>query len=267
MHAGQTPPSYPHLDARLQQLTGDALHFWGDSAVRRRSLEVVLDAYTQGDSPRLEAALRAVDQAIVDGLRALTFDRDSIKALRLRSLGVLGQKSPLCYLDLDADELRLALTVSHNPDTVVETWIHESVHARKRPWSVEYRTELEQWIGYEEGLAEMLSRQVSRLGALGSQLQPYERYHSAYESLAETLRVTPEELVRRFWAYEPGTVRQAITDVVDDLYHLSRGRHLSLQERLDVQTEADTIFDSAMEHLFSRAIERYMRRRWQTNLP
>jgi hypothetical protein len=152
--------------------------------------------------------------------------------------------------------------VSHRPDGAVETWIHESAHARKRPWGTGYREELGRWAGYEEGLAEMLSKEVSRLCALNSTYQPYRRYRRAYETLGEVLRVTPEELSRQFWRYEAGTVRQAFTDVVDDLYHLERGRHLSLQQRLELLTTADTMFDSTMESKFSRSIERSMTRVW-----
>jgi hypothetical protein len=94
MDAGTPTSPYPHLDARLQNLTGDALHFWGAAQARERALFDILNAYSAGDPVQLESALRSVDALIVAGLGALGFHRDPINNLRLRPLGVLGQKSP-----------------------------------------------------------------------------------------------------------------------------------------------------------------------------
>ena len=263
MLPGSPPPPYAHLDARLQQLPGAALHFWGDAAVRRAALQEILDAYTAGDTVRLDAALSAVDDAVVAGMQALGFDRAPINGLRFRRLSSLGQKRPTCHIELDVLQARRALTVPSRPDSIVETWIHESIHARRRPWAADYVAEQHGWVGYEEGLAEGLTGFVARRGGLTRGRQAYRRYCRAYELLAETMQVEVEQIYVRLWPNEPGALRRAFTDIVDDLYHRHRGRSLSLQDRMAVLAAADTMFASHMEHQYDRGIERDMRRAWQ----
>jgi hypothetical protein len=112
-----------------------------------------------------------------------------------------------------------------------------------------------------------VAKEVARLGTLASALQPYQRYRRGYELLAEALRVSCVDLYLQLWPHETGTLRQAFTDVVDDLYHQDRGRSLSLQERRDVQVQADLIFDTTTEMLFDRSIERWIRREWHRRFP
>jgi hypothetical protein len=268
MHSGRLPPSYPHLDVRLQQLGEDALHFWGDSTVRERALRDILDAYASRDSPRLDAALLTVDNAVVAGMRALGFARAPIAAIRARQLfGALGQKSPSCNLDIDVVTLRRALAITGRPDSVIETWVHESAHGRRRPWNSAHHAERANWNGYEEGLAEGLAKEVARLGALSPGEQAYVRYRRGYELLADALRIPREELYRRLWGYEVGAVRLAFTDAVDDLYHQSSTRRLSLQARRAVRELADEIFDTSKRHQFDRAFDQRLRRAWRRRLP
>jgi hypothetical protein len=198
---------------------------------------------------------------------ALAFDRAPINGIGVRRLASLGLKRPTCELELDILQFRRALTVTQQPDSIVETWIHESAHGRRNPWAVDYQREQASWLGYEEGLAEGMTRVMIQRGGLSPGAQAYVRYYRAYELLADVLQVTPEEMYLLLWSHEPGTIRRAFTDVVSELYHRSRGRELSLRERMSVLIAADDMFDSSMEHVSGRTVDRMMRRAWQGSLP
>lgn len=258
---------YPWLDVRLQQLQGHALHFWGDAAVREQALRSILDAFINGDQGRMQTALHVVDDAVVAGMQALGFPRGPVNGIRLRRIGALGLKRPTCELEIDALDLRRALTSAHSPDEVIETWIHESAHARVTPWAANYRTEADTWRGYEEGLAEGCAKLIGYLGALSTSGTPYERYRAGYDRLVLALDTNRESLYRHLWPHHPGTVRQSFTDTVDDLYHQRRRRHLTLDERRDVQDLADEIFDSSQEDVFDPVIARRIEQDWRRILP
>ena len=201
------------------------------------------------------------------GMHVLGFQRGAINGIKVRRLASLGLKRPTCELELDVRQIRRALTAPLRPDSIMETWIHESAHARISPWARDFRSEQSHWLGYEEGLAEGLTSVIVRLGALSSNIGAYVRYRRGFELLAEAIGVPAEDLYRRLWVHEPGSVRRAFTDVVNDLYHLTRGRMLTLQERRDLQDQADVVFDTAVEHVSGRTIERAMRNAWRTVLP
>lgn len=254
-------------DERLLWLSVNARQFWLDGMARERMLRAIYDAFLQDDLSRLEASAQAVDDAVVSGMVALDFGRAPIRAIRVRTTGGLGEKWRTCELDIDATGLRDALFVRRQPDRVVETWLHESAHARQTPWSTEWDTEYRRWSGYEEGLAEAASKEIARLAGLGTGAVVYRRYRAGYDVLAEALRLPREDVLRSFWHYENGAVRQAFTDVVDALYHQTRGRALTLQARRDIQAFADDLFETRSGSHFDSSIEQQIRQEWRARLP
>ena len=83
-------------------MIGDAPQFWADPVARERMLREILDAFLANDQLRLDAAVRAVDDAVTTGMRALGFTRATVRAIRVRTIGALGEKWPSCELDIDA---------------------------------------------------------------------------------------------------------------------------------------------------------------------
>jgi hypothetical protein len=248
-------------------LIDDVRQFWADPVARERMLREILDAFLANDRLRLDAAVRAVDDAVTAGMGALGFTRDPVRAIRVRTTGALGEKWPTCELDIDAGDLHQALHVRQRPDSVIETWLHESAHARRTPWASGWRAEYRRWPGCEEGLAEAASKEIARLNGLGPGVGVYRRYRAGYDLLADALRLPRQDILRSFWQHENGAVRQAFTDVVDALYHQTKGRNLTLQERREVQTFADDLFDTRSSSLFDPSIEQQIRQEWQKRLP
>jgi hypothetical protein len=258
---------FEDFDARLRQLTGDARHFWSDHLARERMLRAIHGAFLSADTPSLASATRAVDDAVTAGMRALGFSRDPVRTIRVRTTGGLGEKWRTCELDVDAAALEDALLVRQQPDRVAETWLHESVHARHAPWSSGWSSEYRHWSGYEEGFAEAVAKEIARLARFGPGVVVYRRYRAGYDLLADALGLPRENLFRVFWQHENGAMRQAFTDVVDALYHQTRGRTLTLRQRHDIQTFADDLFATRSSPRFDASIEQQIRQEWQRRLP
>src|SRR4051794_13233690 len=87
-------------------------------------------------------ALRTVDDAVTAGMAAFGFPRAPVRSLTVvipHDLDELGAKYPTCDLLIGQPAMRRELGPGGTPDGVVETWIHESVHGRRSPWSVTAR--------------------------------------------------------------------------------------------------------------------------------
>jgi hypothetical protein len=116
----------------LGSLSGDALQIWTDAEVRRAALEAIVDAWER-DRPELRRCVRRVDDAIVDGLRALGLPRGEVRSVEFVALGMrsTGRKAPDCRLVLNGDAIRAVIRQQKHPDGAFCTWVHESLHARQ----------------------------------------------------------------------------------------------------------------------------------------
>ena len=205
---------YPHLPAALHRLTGDALHFWGSPAWRERLLRDIQLASGPTDRAR---ALHVVDDAVTQGLAAFGFPRAPVRSLRLvipRLQDELGTKYASCDLEIGLPAMRRELSPGGSPDGIVETWIHESVHGRHFPWGPGIRAE-GRFPGYEEGLAEGITRLVSRQVGFVPGLQGYGRYVQTYEVLARVIGVTSEALYRGLYRLPNGSVMDGFVSTID----------------------------------------------------
>jgi hypothetical protein len=107
--------------------------------------------------------------------------------------------------------------VERQPDRVVHTLMHESLHARA-PAAPTRAAEAAQWKGYQEGMVEGLARLVTGAGAGLRVLDPsYDFYVASYRALAFVAALDVEELLRALWQARPGQVRVRFAVAVDNL--------------------------------------------------
>jgi hypothetical protein len=227
-------------------LSGDTLRFWGEAAQRRRLLRAIIVA---PDLPARDRALRTVDDAIAQGLAALGFRRAPIRSLVLATSGrpgMAGLKYVTCDLRLSESMIRREVSPGGAPDGVVETWIHESVHGRRFPWGPNARTE-SSFPGFEEGLAEGVTRLVSQMASFVPGLPVYGRYVQTYEELAFILGVSSETLYRRMYRLANGAVMDGFASEIDALRGLTGSPPLTVEQRGRLNRAARRLFDSVYQ--------------------
>jgi hypothetical protein len=141
-------------------LDASAFRLWTDVEERRSALEAILAAWEEGAAD-LPARVARVDRAVVAALEVLGLPRGPVRAVLVEasSRGWAGRKLPDCAIVLDALVLHSNLRLVNRPDSVIRTWLHESVHARQ-PYGPEAIRANRGFRGYEEGLAEGLARLV-----------------------------------------------------------------------------------------------------------
>lgn len=263
---GRSLTPYPHLPPALQQLTADALRFWGEPSVRADMLRAILAA---SDSAARTRALRAVDDAVTSGMAALGFPRAPVRLLSLvlpRFPGQMGIKLATCDLQIGLPSLRNALSPGGFPDEVVETWIHESVHGRLSPWSRDLSME-RPFRGFEEGLAEGIARMVSHQAGLVPGLPTYGRYVQTYEVLADVIGATAETIYRRLYLLPYGSVMAGFAVEIDGLRVESGAPRLTREQRGRLERTACRLFDIANQQVPATGGARgTVRRAWRRAL-
>lgn len=117
-----------------------------------------------------------------------------------------GERPPDCTLSIDVEAISL-LREGDRSDSLIRTWLHESLHARQ-PYSSGYLREWQEARGFEEGVVEGLTRSIA-VDWLGLRpiIASYDFYVAAYRSLAIVLSVDVERLWRMLWAFPAGEIR------------------------------------------------------------
>lgn len=225
----------------LWQLTGDALHFWGAPASREHLLRDILSA--PGPTARARA-LQVVDDAVTEGLAAFGFPRAPVRSLSLvmpRLQDELGTKYATCDLQIGQPAMRRELGPGGSPDGIVETWIHESTHGRHFPWGPSARAE-GRFPGFEEGLAEGITRLISRQVGFVPGLQAYGRYVQTYEVLAQLIGVSPETIYRGLYPLPNGSVMDHFVSEIDALRTATGELPLTVVQRGRLERVARRLF-------------------------
>jgi hypothetical protein len=218
------------------------------------------------DPGALDRAVRRVDAAVVDGLRALGLPRGPVRRVSLDAgfdvVAPSGRKQADCTLVINGNLLEALLADPRGPDTTFRTWIHESIHARQ-PFAAGHESEYRRHRGYEEGLAEGLARLVVRVKAgMDPRESSYQYYITAYRGLTRAFDIDLEQLWRRLWARPLGQVRASFVHGVDDLRAERTGDGFAAVQRERLLAIADRLFDSdRANHLGD---EDAMMRLWRT---
>lgn len=190
----------------------DDSDFWRDDRVRHARLVAIGEALVEGDTARLQTALRDVDAAVVEAMRAAGFPRRGVNDVLVDPLmrwGRQGEKRPTCEIALSQRYILSTLAANRDLDALVRTWVHESFHARLAFSSEEKRgAEYGPYWGYEEGLVDGLARHVMQQREGVAYDARYLTYVRVYEALAETLDVAPLDLWRSLWRHPHGEVRE-----------------------------------------------------------
>lgn len=249
--------------AVIDSLTGDAFRFWSDPTHRERMLRDILEA--RGREARARA-LRAVDDAITQGMTALGFPRAPIRSLSLVALSrpaIAGQKYSTCELQIAYPALQRELGPGGAPDAIVETWIHESVHGRHVPWGPNARIEFA-WRGFEEGLAEGVTRLMSRQAGLTPGLPTYGRYVQTYEELAHVLGVSAEVVYRKLYVLANGSVMDGFVPEIDAIRQATGTPPMTPEQHGRLERTAKRLFDLAYERdPASARLRTPIRRSWR----
>lgn len=233
------------VDSRIRSLAGDAGVLWNDREERVLALKELLDAGLGADVVQRAAAVARVDDAVMEGLKALGMERGPVRSVDVEFLWeARGEKHPNCDLRIDLNFLHDALAIDA-PDAVWKTWAHESIHARQA-FAVDYLDEFERFNGYEDGLAEVLARQVAARAGLTRIEESYDYFVQAYGVLARAAGVGLDDLARRAWMHPPGKLREALPQVVDSLRVQAGAKPLTQAKRQIMRDTADELF--AREH-------------------
>jgi hypothetical protein len=178
-------------------------------------------------SPEATSARDTIDAAILEILVAAGLPRGPINGPIVERFGRgwFGRKTEDCSLLIDIGAFDL-LPEDRRPDSLIRTWLHESIHARQ-PYAPGFQAEWRDARGFEEGVAEGLTRQivVDEL-KLRPVLSGYHSYVVAYQALARALEIDVEHLWRQFWTIPAGGIGQAFTVVLSQV--LTTHRRVSL---------------------------------------
>lgn len=154
--------------------------------------------------------------------------------------GWAGRKAPDCRLLIDTDAFR-DLDRVERADSLLKTWIHESIHGRQ-PYSPGFSEEWRLHRGFEEGLAEGLARIIASELELVPILASYNSYVAAYQTLADALDVPVEDLFRSLWEFAVGQVATGFLTGVDDVIARHERNALSPFQRIRLFARARSVF-------------------------
>ena len=203
-------------------------------------------------------------------MAALGLPRAPIRSLTLvmpSRQAVAGRKYATCDLQIAFPTLSRELGPGGAPDAIVETWIHESVHGRHFPWGPNARGEVA-FQGFEEGLAEGVTRLLSRQAGFVPGLPTYGRFVQTYERLAYVLAVSPETIYRRLYDLPNGSVMDGFTFEIDAIRVASgeppmtpaqRGRLDRTARRMFVRAYVDDPASAQRQGSIRRAWRRALR--------
>lgn len=202
----------------------------------------------QSDPSSLESARArdAIDAAVVEILAVAGLPRGPINGPIVDDFnrGWFGRKVEDCRLLVDIRPFA-DLSEAERPGTLVKTWIHESLHARL-PYSAGFRQEWQEARGYEEGLAEGLTRLVA-VEWIGLQpvLAGHQYYVVAYRVLAAVLKLDVEALWRALWRIPAGDVRAAFMPAIERILQEDGRASLSELRRVRIAALCDLHFSGA----------------------
>lgn len=208
----------------------------------------------------------AVDAAVVEILAAAGLPRGPVNGPIVDNFnrGWFGRKVEDCRLLIDIGIFDV-LPEAERGDSLVKTWIHESLHARQ-PYSSGFNREWREVSGYEEGMVEGLTQLLS---VEGLELQPtistYRFYVAAYRSLGAVLEIDVEPLWRELWSRPAGDVRPMFLPTVSRILREQRQQQLGRAQLARVAGFAARYFrtdrmrespdERAMMSAWRRAIE------------
>jgi hypothetical protein len=197
----------------LDGLLDEHRWFWSDTPHRHRIIATIADALSTGNDT--EVVVKRVDDSIAAGLAALGLPRGPVQSVRIEQQwqGWRGRKRPDCLLLISGEDIRDAVRRGR-PDTIVRTWVHESLHARQ-PFAATAHTEYAAFRGYEEGLVESLTRNVLDRAGIDIPVAAFEYYVEAYRALAAELDTDADDLCRKLWQLGPGHVRSGLLHIIE----------------------------------------------------
>jgi len=220
--------------------------FWLDPRYRQIILGDVVAAITvPGREDRLEEAVAVVDRAIDVGLTHLGVPRGPIDLpirVEPRAVGRNAVKREECSLILSSTYFRMLPRLYSSLEPAFRTWLHESIHARQ-PYVDNWRSEFEEWEGYEEGLADAMANVLCQwAGAVIPETTDYVAYVQAYQALAAVLQLSTWALLRRLWVFPTGRVREGLPTVVEAWYRQLTRRELSAEAVRRLRSVGDELF-------------------------
>lgn len=149
----------------------------------------------------------------------------------------LGRKDPNCLLYISLIQVRFYLGIGE-PDAIVSTWVHESIHARQRyAGGDEYSI----WTGYEEGMTEGLTHLFLGSQGISDVDVSFPFYVTAYEEIAAFLEIDIQTLWRGLWHYPTGMIRSSFIDAIDRALIQSGQDTLTERRRDRLQFATDTL--------------------------
>lgn len=233
------------MSGPLAELRGDCRAIWSDADVRRAAFEELVHAAAMGGD-RLARALARIDGAVVEGLERLALPRGPIRGVvQTNNPNVLGRKDPSCTFEINSIYIARFLRGPRGTDSILRTWVHESLHGR-RPYAEGHLAEYRRAPGYEEGLAEGLAQIVARrYGGLDPPSGAYDYYAAVYRSLASSMDIEIEQLLRALWRSPTGRVRHALPLVMDNLRRTGGYPPMTGAQLRMLQARADTMFDQS----------------------
>jgi hypothetical protein len=253
----------------LRTLSPDALRLWGDPSERGRAIDAILSAWQAAD-PALTSTVKRIDDAVVEGLRALALPRGLVLSVSIDLVGRgwLGRKLQDSNMVFDGLVIA-ALPPSDRPDTVYKTWIHESLHARGAVPAPRTRDSVT-FPGYEEGMVEGLARLITRdMAGMRPTESAHTPYVQAYQTLAQVIGCSAEQLWRALWRYPRGYVHTAFADTIDQICITLKGTPLTALQRNQLRGTANDLFHrgfSRISSAFSPDIDE-MTRKWTAVFP
>lgn len=218
--------------------------FWEDVATRRAALVDILSRWDAGDIFPL-AQLQRIDDVVVAVLKTSGFPRGPVSGLRLvESInGGKARKTKECVLEFSVADMRAFVDELNQPDDVVRSWIHESVHARQF-FAPNADDEYHSFPGVEEGLVENVTMIVVRETGIRPLDLPRTRFTVAYQILAEIIGIPTERLVRELFKARTGEVSQMLPSVVALLIAETQNRDLGGRNQLRLIAAARQVFNA-----------------------
>jgi hypothetical protein len=242
----------------LSRLSPATVQLLQDARRRARLTSDLLQS--DPSTPASVQARDTIDAGVVEILAAAGLPRGPINGpvTDHQGRGWFGRKLPDCTLIIDTVSFLLS-PEADRADSLLKTWIHESIHARN-PYAPGFHREWHRACGYEEGLAEGLARLIA--DELGLRPTPgrYDFYVSAHRTLAAVIAVDLDILLRSLWAYPAGEVSAAFPEVIERI--LTAGRSTTRLQRAPLVLFSERHFSTA--RMNDRPDEQTLLRAWRS---
>lgn len=191
-------------------------------------------------------AVHALDRAVAEVLQVTGLPREQdVRAplIQIVGHGWAGRKTPACRIMIDPSAFE-GLDPARRADSLIKTWIHESIHGRQR-FAPSFTAEWRLRRGFEEGLAEGLARAIAEALELRPALASFNFYVDAYRALARALDVPVISIWRCLWRCPPGSVSTGFIACIDAVMRSESGYRLSARQRLRLEVRARSLFRTA----------------------